>query len=280
MGQNKSAARLAYSKGYIECLKLLAAANARDSRELLVHEACKANDIELLRAQLSSYPAAVNAIDPMSRDTLVQDTLVHVACRDNRPEMLSVLVEFNADLDVLTRGNESAARLAYSRGYIECLKLLAEANAKDSRELLAHAACKANDMDLLRAQLSRNPAVVNAIDPLSGDALVHVACRDNRPEMLSLLVECEADLEVLTRSKKTASRLAYVEGCIDCLKLLAEANARGSRELLAHEAFKADDMELLRAQLSSNPAVVNAINPLKLSISMMQYYPEKLEGML
>jgi len=82
------------------------------------------------------------------------DALVHVACRNNRPEMLSLLVEYHADLDVTTRRNESAANLAYSSGYIGCLKVLADMNAKDSRELLANAACKANSKQLLRAQLS------------------------------------------------------------------------------------------------------------------------------
>jgi len=42
-----------------------------------------------------------------------------------------------------------------------------------------YVACKSNDIELLRVQLVSNPAVMNSVDPVSGDALVHVACRDN-----------------------------------------------------------------------------------------------------
>ena len=119
------------------------------------HVACKANDMELLRSQLSIYPAIVNAVNAVSGDALVQ-----VACRDNKPEILLLLVaEYNADVNVMTQGNISAAIIAYDKGYIDCLKILADKNAKDSRELLAYVACRSNDLDLLRIQLCSNPAI-------------------------------------------------------------------------------------------------------------------------
>jgi ankyrin repeat protein len=209
---NISAPRIAYCNGYTDCLKILADKDAIDSRELLAHAACKSNDIGLLRVQLDHNATVVNAIDPVSGDALV-----HVACRSNRPEILSLLLrEYGADANVMTRDGKSAARIAYCNGYADCLKILADKDAIDSRELLAHAACKSNDIGLLRAQLDHDATVVNASDPVSGDALVHVACRSNRPEILSLLVrEYGADANVMSRDGKSAARIAYCNGYTD-----------------------------------------------------------------
>ena len=99
----------------------------------------------------------------------------------------------------------------------------------------AHVACKANDMELLRSQLSRNPPIVNAVDVVSGDALIHVACRENKPEILLLLVaEYNADVNVMTRGNISAARIAYDKGYIDCLKILAEKNAIDSHHPTDH----------------------------------------------
>ena len=204
------------------------------SGDALIHVACRSNDLDLLRIQLCSNPAIVNSIERVSGEALI-----HVACRKNKPEILLLLVaEYNADVNVMTLGDDdniSAARIAYDNRHIDCLKILADKNAQDSRELLAHVACRSNDLDLLRIQLSSDPAIINSIEPVSGEALIHVACRKNKPEILLLLVaEYNADVNVMTLGDDdniSAARIAYDNRHIDCLNILADKNAKDSREL-------------------------------------------------
>ena len=170
------------------------------------------------------------------------DGVVHVACRDvsnvtNTPIFAHLFVLFVPKIIMGTNNTGLHIQNICAMDQINFLSQeelqVIEQDVVESR--LAHVACKANDIELLRTQLCSNAFVVNAVDPISGDALVHVVCRDDRAEMLSLLLtEYNADASVLTRDNKSAVTIAYERGHISCLRILAGQDVVGSRELLAH----------------------------------------------
>ena len=74
----------------------------------------------------------INHQNKLGETGLIRALIYGASMQDLLP-VITLLLEHGCNTDLVTKDNISAARLAYSRGHIECLKLLAEANARDSR---------------------------------------------------------------------------------------------------------------------------------------------------
>ncbi|TKY62876.1 Ankyrin-3 protein [Spatholobus suberectus] len=133
---------------------------------------------------------AVDSVDPNG------DTLLHVATSRCRPDLVQLLLEFNADIEAKNRSGSTPLEAACSSGEELIVELL-----------LAH-----------KATTERKES-----SPLGA---IHLSAREGHVEVLRLLLLKGASVDSLTRDGNTALHLAVKEGKRDCARLLLANNAR------------------------------------------------------
>lgn len=145
-------------------------------------------------------------------------TALMAACLEGHFDCAKVLIDSNADLNLLSKTHETAIMITASSGQSVCLNALLETrkidlNAKDSQGLTA----------------------------------TMLACVENRVECLRLLVEFNADINICDdKFSSTALMMSSVSGHADCVELLLrhrayvdhyDANCRTALIMTTHGNF-------------------------------------------
>ncbi|XP_014491180.1 ankyrin repeat domain-containing protein 65 [Vigna radiata var. radiata] len=208
----------------------------------LVHD----GSIDEIREALEHSEASWKAVDSVDSNG---DTLLHVAISKSRPDLVQLLLEFNADIEAKDRsgmtplekacslGEElivelllahkattertetsslGAIHLAAREGHVEVLRLLllkganVDSLTKDGETAL-HLAVKHGERDFVRMLLA-NDARTDVRDSREGDTCLHVAAGVGDEEMVKLLLKKGANKDVRNFASRTAYDVAAKKG--------------------------------------------------------------------
>jgi len=209
--------------------------NKRSQSKEILHQACHDQDMELVRELLQQIkPAALNRRLTDYSGPL-HGTPLHIACRIGDQEIVRLLVEAGADLEIKDVGRETALSIAAGNNHTELVAYLLEAgadvHAKGPNGLQPiHFACERAGRDVLELLLShgvdvnlkmmKNTSLLSFVTNLNGGNLeaakvlveygidtesytqgFHEACWRNNPGIALYLLEKGADYRAVTTPK-------------------------------------------------------------------------------
>ncbi len=204
-------------------IRAAAAQHRATMRETSIHDACQKGDIDAVRAMIAADPATVDADDEHG-----WRPVFHAALWRHEP-VVRLLIEAGADL---------AAHDGYVLHYAgevpnnkTIVSLLVQYGALDahvrptsdlSRQLLA--AVFLADTARVRSLLNRHPHLATESDG-GGDQPIHHAARNGDTEIVRLLIEYGADVNVTNDRGHTVLYCAGGHGHLATLQLLLENRA-------------------------------------------------------
>eukprot|EP01135_Chromosphaera_perkinsii_P007309 Nk52_evm1s765 gene=Nk52_evmTU1s765 len=258
----RSPVHFATRSGNLDCLWALlesgADMDAKDHKENTpLHVAAARNRTECLRLLINSG-ADVHCKDDMGR------TALHVAAIYGHVESLEMLIESGADLSSRDYRHVPVLQSAVKHRRFECVRLLLrqpdidlEATDGPRGRTAVHVACAYGDVEGMKVLLQverqqqylmqkqrreqelipvMGPAPVlrlPRLDVLMKDGLgpLHIVCRDGQVDLLRLLLENGAPVNMKTardslygdrRGKRTPLQIAAASGHLDCVEVLVD----------------------------------------------------------
>ncbi|XP_065343624.1 uncharacterized protein LOC135941815 [Cloeon dipterum] len=162
-------------------------------------------------------------------------TALHYAILTNNQVLVQKLIESGADIDSKTKRGETALHLTAYKGYTELTQKLidcgANVNLKNNHGLTCLNFATVNrDQDLLKILLKNN-AHVNAESQFFGQTALHHAAIQNYPEILEMLVDHDADVNLKDKKGWTALHIAALYYPELSQKLLDHGADVNSKEL-------------------------------------------------
>ncbi|KAK3026078.1 hypothetical protein RJ639_040536 [Escallonia herrerae] len=195
----------------------------------------------ILNGSMDEIREAMEKCDPSwkAADSVDADgqTLLHIAIAQNRPDLVQLLLEFEPDVESLSRSGSSPLEAATAAGEALIVELL-----------LAH-------------QASTKRSQGSTWGP------VHLAAGGGHVEVLRLLLLKGADIDALTKDGNSALHLAVEERRKDCARLLLTSGARadvrntgdGDTPLHISAALGDEHMVKLLLQRGANKDIRNRI---------------------
>ena len=152
-------------------------------------------------------------------------TVLHQAAST---ELLNLLVNAGADVNIQNISNHTALHIAAGRGRTEVAKLLVDAgadvNMQDGERATAlHFAARQGHTEVVKLLVNAG-ADVNMQDGERATAL-HFAARQGHTEVVKLLVNAGADVNIQDENGVMALYVAAEKGDTEVLKLLVDAGA-------------------------------------------------------
>ncbi len=214
-------------------------------------------------------------------------TALHWAARENRAEIITLLIEAKADLNAQDRTGKGPLTLAAETGSVDATRLLVEAganlNARDSiggtpltwgcglgsAETVKILIDKGADMSVIDVNgltpliwaagigkpetvavlLTANPNLdLNVKDGVTGDSALMRAVRSGKLESVRLLINRHADVNSVNKQGYTPIQLAALSGTTEKAKLLIEAGA----ELNAKDATGRTALDLAQRRTDAS----------------------------
>lgn len=185
----------------------------------LVHD----GSIDEIREALEHSEASWKSVDSVDSNG---DTLLHVAISKSRPDLVQLLLEFNADIEAKDRSGMTPLEKACSLGEELIVELL-----------LAH------------------KATTERTETSSSLGAIHLSAREGHVEVLRLLLLKGANVDSLTKDGETALHLAVKHGEREFVRMLlandARTDVRDSREgdTCLHVAAGVGDEEMVKLLL-------------------------------
>lgn len=187
-------------------------------------------------------------------------TPLEIACRNGHIEVVNYLLAHGADVNKV--GYWSPIKTAASHGHGEIIRTLLKAGAKYEESDLSLAA-RSGSLDAV-TQLIQAGADAGYQDT-DGESPLHAAAKRESPEIVQLLLENGAKLDMQTkRSKETALHFAAWKGRLEIAKVLVKAGAdlslqnfkRRTAEQWAREYGNSEVANFLReaAKLTKSPS--------------------------
>ena len=170
---------------------------------------------------IAEHPEHVNA----RNDWEEQGTAIHAATKGGNPDILSLLLEHDADVDSRDWEDATSLHWASDRGTLSVGQYLldhgADINARDENGLTPlFDAARRGHVEFAQMLLERG-AVVDAREN-NGETSLFRAVKDGRIEVARLLLEHSADVNARDKSGKTPSQCTTQQ---DILELLSEYGA-------------------------------------------------------
>ncbi|MBQ2379866.1 MAG: ankyrin repeat domain-containing protein [Akkermansia sp.] len=176
---------------------------------------------EALRGRLSESDMARNE----------DDLTIIRAAADGNVKKLKQALKSGVNINICdTNGRRTALHMAADEGHTECMKILLahpdiDVNQADimGRTALIKA-IMSDSTECVKLLLAHPDIDVNKQDGRIGNAAIHIAAGNNKPESLKLLLEKkETDVNLmhgLSGAKSTALCFAVMQGHTECVKLL------------------------------------------------------------
>ncbi|KAK0124782.1 hypothetical protein ONS96_008663 [Cadophora gregata f. sp. sojae] len=250
---DKSTIFLSLSSGFIKNFK--ASNNGYLGRLVLL--ACYWNLTEVLRKLLSAHPAPhlnLSVDDCTYKQTAVSSgkilhfnvelvntadqrdwTPLHWASWRGQLEVVKLLLENNADIQVTDKNGDTPLHEASSAGRVEVIKLLLEKMAdvqavNNYRRTPLHEASSAGSIDVVKLLLEKG-ADIQAVNKF-GNTPLHNAILEGKLEVVKLLLEKKADIQAVNKGGKTPLDYASEYNRFEVVELLekeAEKRRQGNR---------------------------------------------------
>ncbi|RDL42485.1 uncharacterized protein BP5553_02464 [Venustampulla echinocandica] len=167
----------------------------------------------------------------------------------------------------ISEEGHTALTIATREDRVEVVKLLLEAGANINHQTkrnccaLEYAICN-NNVEMVRALMEYNPNL-NLVDD-DGDTALHCITSDGPVEMVKILVNGGADLEVFNKAYRTPLAVAIMNDNVEVVKYLAKKSqlngAGGSRGCPLHVACYWQKLEMAKILIDAG-ADVNKIDP-------------------
>ncbi len=161
--------------------------------------ACRNGDEQSVRELLNKNPMLVN--------TAANDAPLHYSVREGHGRIVQLLLQHDADPNSVTHNiwghRLSTLDLAKARGFDNVVALVEEAVSKKHRRSLSdgplHRALKENDLNGIKAELEKDPSLVNTIDD-NGNTPLHRAAEaedsEDTTEFVKFLLDHGAEIDV------------------------------------------------------------------------------------
>lgn len=221
--------------------------------------AAQQGNVVKLKELLAVAGTNVNQVDP---DT--GRTALHWAARENRGEIIGLLIEAKADVNAPDRTGKGPLTLAAETGSVDATRRLADAGASvTARDSIGGTpltwACGLGTAETVKILLDKGADIgvidVNGLTPLiwaagigkpetvailleasptldlnvrdgvTGDSALMRAVRSGKLESVRLLINRKADVNLVNKQGYTPLQLAALSGTAEKVKLLIEANA-------------------------------------------------------
>ena len=163
---------------------------------------------------------------------VLQQTALIVAAHCNRTEVINVLLENGANVKALDKEGRHAACLAASNGNLDVLKMvLAKDESADRSWWIEDTnwdsygrspwmeAARAGHSEICNYLIKEKNVNLEKKDEYQNTALI-LAAREDKTELLKVLLDNNADIKAKNRSGSHAAFLAAENGYLDSLKLL------------------------------------------------------------
>jgi len=191
-------------------------------------EAVRCHDLDTLRYYLDTLRCPIDYMDPTTGDTILL-----LACRLGLSDVVRLaLLGYHAKNDPHPTYGQTALQVAVSAGHVNVCKLILETAAPSNA----------------------NRIIVNHEDE-NGEAPIHVAARCGLNEIMKLLVDHGANLDLIDGHGRTCIHLAAQSGHKECLAFALDSDAQDYLEVLSDDGFtplhvavranKADCVQLL-----------------------------------
>jgi ankyrin repeat protein len=205
-----------------------------------IGKAVEKGDVETVRAWIEKNPKAVDAYDDKGF------TLLHLAAREGRKEILGLLLQKGASVNARSRDGEGVMplHLAADRGHKGCVELLldngADINVMDRQMIVGYRSRRfttlcfavANGHDELVELLIKRGAEVNPTPRVTLTPL-DIAVRIGNLKIARLLIEKGADVNGKVSATLTPLFSAVYSGNLEMVKLLVENGAN-----VNHRAYR------------------------------------------
>ncbi|XP_062537231.1 uncharacterized protein LOC134205710 [Armigeres subalbatus] len=223
-----SAICIAAEKGHTEIVKLLLSKGAKTNAlnekwwtPLLI--AASGGHSEIV---ISLIDAGANIELP---EHIFGETAVHVAALYGKVDVLRILIEKKAEIDVRNSFGNTPLYFAASNGHTDVVDLLIEKGADteltvQSNGTAMHAAAFYGEVEVLNALIAKK-ANIHAKDEYGWTPL-HTAAERGHLDAVNLLIEKGADTERSTESDGTAMHVAASKGRVDVLNTLIAKDAK------------------------------------------------------
>jgi ankyrin repeat protein len=171
-------------------------------------------------------------------------TPLHNAVRYNLDKMAKILIDAGADINIEDKEgkfasdyvNETNKEMVKLLPHIEFPEFLTEAEEKISSDQFFDAAID-NSVDIIKEYIKQG-GDVNIRNPHSSQTSLMYATMDINLEIMKLLIDAGADVDVKTDNGSTALMYACANDSADAVKMLIDAGANtGIKNLNGYDAF-------------------------------------------
>ncbi len=193
-------------------------------------EANDYNDPPLYTAVRENHPDIVKLLLENKADieawNFEDDTPLHIAVRENHPDMVKLLLENKANIEADGQDEFPSLDHAVAHGYTTIVELLLKNGANiimnpDVPNMVLYNAVSDGYLDIAKLLLLENKLDIDRLNEDNNNAL-HMAVRENHPDMVKLLLENKADMEIKDFGGETPLHIAVNKGNSDIVKLLLE----------------------------------------------------------
>ena len=181
--------------------------NIQGLRGSLLHALAGAQNVApIMEILLRVFGANVN------QQSYASQTPLHIAVSANRPELVKILLEHDADPNSASRVRDTPLHIAVKQDRPELLKILLEHGANPNsassvvRDTPLHVAVRENKSGLVRILL-RHGADPNSASSVR-DTPLHIAVRANRPRLVRILLRHGANPELQNEAGRSPHSLA------------------------------------------------------------------------
>lgn len=238
----------------------------------------KNNMSDFLNATNEDYSTALHIAVAMEREICVRHLIdgganinakditgcsaLHIAARYGLTNILNILIDGGCDLNAVSNDNWSALHFAADNGHFDAVKLLIEKESKldilsSNNETILHCAVAKDFRNIVQLILNSvkkedKKSFINTTQGERKQTVLHFAVKNGLKKVTMMLLENEADTEILDCEENSALVYAAVTGHVDILS-----------ELLAKEVtIKTIKEELVNVDedLATKGAILNADN--------------------
>ncbi len=174
-----------------------------------LHSACFNEDIQLVKQFLIDIKPTVLNKKLTDYSSAINGTPLHIACEKENIEIIKLLVEAGADLEIKNVGRETALSIVVKKNNIKLTNYLieqdADINAKGANGMLPiHFACAYGGKEVINLLLSKG-ADINVLDSLKSSLLDYTTnLRGGNIEATTTLIENGINTDYYAKAFKEA----------------------------------------------------------------------------
>ena len=214
--------------GSLESVKMLVSAGAgvrvtNDEGKTCLHTVAEAGRTEIVRYLVSLPHVDVN------QDTVESDTALHLAVLHVKPDVVQVLIDAGADINIQDSEGRSPLHTACELGTLDMVKMLVRAGAgvratdNEGWTCFQLAACRGH------TETVRYLVCLPEVDVNHGDAgdhtALHLAAVGTHTDAVQVLIDAGADVNILNNDGYSLLHYACEYGALEIVKMLVRAGA-------------------------------------------------------